>query len=257
MSTTTVLFTSLKGGCGTSTACVNIAAALAKKNKRVLLLSLNRYCSSVDMMLGMDSAFVLDITDYPESGIEDICLPVPDLDSLYMALKLPFSDYGNGFSETDFLNAAKNDGSFDFIVVDKTEGDPDSIAKLSSISDMTVIVSTQMNDSIRSAELFAGLLAPKSDAKECIKLLLNCYYTDVRSVGMFMGLDDILNSVGLPLVGIIPFSDKLHASQTHAYVTRDNDVCAAFDNVCRRILGEDVKLLDFLPTKNRRKLLNS
>ena len=257
MSTTTVLFTSLKGGCGTSTACVNIAAALAKKNKRVLLLSLNRYCSSVDMMLGMDSAFVLDITDYPERGIEDICLPVPDLDSLYMALKLPFSDYGNGFSETDFLNAAKNDGSFDFIVVDKTEGDPDSIAKLSSISDMTVIVSTQMNDSIRSAELFAGLLAPQSDAKECIKLLLNCYYTDVRSVGMFMGLDDILNSVGLPLVGIIPFSDKLHASQTHAYVTRDNDVCAAFDNVCRRILGEDVKLLDFLPTKNRRKLLNS
>ena len=257
MSTTTVLFTSLKGGCGTSTACVNIAAALAKKNKRVLLLSLNRYCSSVDMMLGMDSAFVLDITDYPESGIEEICLPVPGFDSLYMALRLPFSEAENDFSEIGFIKAVQDSGLFDFILVDKNEGTPDDVADISSMSDMTVVVSTQMNDSIRSAELFAGLLAPQSDAKECIKLLLNCYYTDVRSVGMFMGLDDILNSVGLPLVGIIPFSDKLHASQTHAYVTRDNDVCAAFDNVCRRILGEDVKLLDFLPTKNRRKLLNS
>ena len=99
MNTSAFLFTSLKGGCGTSTVCANIAAALAKRNKKVLLLSFNRYCSSVDLMFGMDSSFVLDITDYPEEKIEDIFLPVPGFDTLYMALRLPFSETEGGFSE--------------------------------------------------------------------------------------------------------------------------------------------------------------
>lgn len=257
MSTSTFLFTSLKGGCGTSTACANVAAALAKRNKRVLLLSLNRYCTSVDIIFGMDSSFVLDITDHPKSSIEDICRPVPGFDSLYMALRLPFSDTENVFSEIDFLNSVKNSGSFDFVLVDKNEGDHKSIADISSMSDMTVVVSTQMNDSIRCAELLAGLLESDAVDRGNIKLLLNGFYTDVRSVGVFTGLDEILNIVGIPLIGIIPFSDKLHATQTHAYSTKDSDVCAAFDNVCLRMLGEDIKLLDFLPTRNRRKLLNN
>lgn len=257
MSTSTFLFTSLKGGCGTSTVCANIAAALAKQNKRVLLLSLNRYCSSVDLMFGMESSFVLDITDYPEAKTEDICLPVPGFDSMYMALRSPFSDADEEFSEVGFLNALKESGTFDFILVDKNRETPESISDILSVADVTVVVSTQMNDSIRCAELLANLLVNGSEADSKIKLLLNGYYTDVRSVGMFQGLDEILNTVGLPLIGIIPFSDKLHATQTYAYSTKDSDVCAAFENVCRRMLGEDIKLLDFLPTRNRRKLLNN
>ena len=256
MSTKAFLFTSLKGGCGTSTVSANIAASLAKRNKKVLLLSLNRYCSSVDMMLGMESSFVLDITDYPESKLEDICLPVPGFDSLYMALRLPFSDGESDFSEADFLSAAKLSGLFDFILVDKNDGTPDDIVKISSVFDQIIAVSTQMNDSIRCAELFSELLMSKGIDPKNIGLLLNGYYTDVHSVGAFTGLDEILNITGLPLVGIIPFSDKLHATQTCAYSTGDPDLCAAFDNVCRRMLGEDIKLLDFLPTRKRRKLLN-
>ena len=255
MSTTAFLFTSLKGGCGTSTVCANVAAALAKHDKRVLLLSFNRYCSSVDMMLGMDSSFVLDVTDFPENKMEDICLPVPGFDSLYLALRLPFSD--GELSERAFLEAAVHSGLFDHILIDKTEGTPDEIAYLSSMADMTVIVSTQMNDSVRSAELLSGLLSTDTLNSDKMRILINGFYTDVRSVGMFYGIDDILNITHLPLIGIIPFSDKLHVTQTHAYSTKDPDVCAAFENVCLRMLGEEIKLLDFLPIRNRRKLLNN
>lgn len=257
MGTTAFLFTSLKGGCGTSTVCANVAAALAKHNKRVLLLSFNRYCTSVDMILGMDSAFVLDVTDFPESRMEDICLPVAGFDSLYLALRLPFSDKDMCFSEKGFLTEAVNSALFDYILIDKTEGTPDEIAELSSIANMTVIVSTQMNDSVRSADLLGSLLSSNSVNADNIRILINNFYTDVRSIGMFAGIDDILNITHLPLIGIIPFSDKLHATQTYAYSTKDPDICAAFENVCLRMLGEEIKLLDFLPIRNRRKLLNN
>ena len=254
---TTILFTSLKGGCGTSTACANIAASFAKMNKRVLLLSLNRYCCSVDMMFGMESAFVLDITDFPESSIEDICLPVNGFDSLYMAVRSPFSEENDGHSEVAFIEAASESGLFDLILIDKNDGTTAQLSDISSTSDMTFIVSTQMNDSVRCAELLARMLTEGNVDVGSVKLLLNSYYTDLRSVGYFTGLDEILNITGLPLIGIIPFSDKLHATQTHAYSTHDPDLCAAYENVCRRILGEEIKLLDFLPTRNRRKLLNN
>ena len=101
-----------------------------------------------------------------------------------------------------------------------------------------------------------SLLSKNTEDLAKFKLLINSFHTDARSIGFFTGIDGILNAVGIGIIGIIPFSDKLYASQKNAYASGDAGLCAAFENISMRLLGEDPKLLDFLPTKIRRRLLN-
>lgn len=257
METEVILFTSLKGGSGKTIACAGVAAALAKTGKRVLALPLDRYSASMELFFGMESSFVLDVCDYPENSLDEICLIVPSVENLSLATRLPFSDSPNTFSETDFLKSVASSGRYDLIIVDKGEGGAESIVSLSKIADRTVVVSTRMNDSVQAAELLACILHENGISSSKICLLLNSFYTDLHSVGKFMSIDGIIDRSGLSLLGIIPFSDVMHMSQSYVTGVKDPALSSAFSNVGGRLLGKDIKLLDFLPMKNRRKLLNN
>lgn len=254
MSTNVVLFTSLKGGCGKSTVCANLACALSSRQKRVLLISLDKYNSSLDLLFGCES-FLFDVADFPERQLSEICLPIDGCDGLFLALSMPYAK-----KEEDvrgLIESAKSSGEYDFVFIDKGASHLSDTVRLAEMSDKVLVISTQADDSLRSAELLGCLLADNGIDDDKISLVLNSFYTDVASVGYFKGISTIIAETKIRLLGIVPFSDELCAKQTVIKNIKDGDVINAFSNIAGRLIGEDRKILDFLPAKNRRIILNN
>ncbi|MBR5188426.1 MAG: AAA family ATPase, partial [Clostridia bacterium] len=63
LSTKIVLFTSCKGGVGKSTVCANLAMAVAKRNRRVLLIDCDFGNRCLDLVAGFSESVVYDISD--------------------------------------------------------------------------------------------------------------------------------------------------------------------------------------------------
>ncbi len=250
-----ILFTSMKGGSGKSTVCANVATALASLGKSVLVLSLDRYSASCDMIFGMESSYVYDVWDYPEHSLDDICLKVIGNERISLALSLPLSE-PKGMIPEAFLKAVRGSGEYDFILVDKAAGeDTTAVLRLSEIADRVCVITTQMNDSVRAASLLSSLLYEEGIFEEKLFVLINSFYIDAKA-NSFYGINDIMTYVKRPIIGIVPFSDPLYESQRAYTAIKDMSVVSAFLNVAKRFLGEEVKLLDFLPLKVRRRLLN-
>ena len=248
-----VLFTSIKGGSGKSTVCSNLANALAVRGKKTLLISLDKYNTSLDLIFGCES-LLFDVSDFPGKDLSEICIDADGRGLIFLCVSMPYSEGNVNVSE--ILNRAKAD-DFDFVFIDKGYTSPNEAVELAGMADKVIITSTQADDSLRAAELLGCILYENGIPEEKLSLVLNSFYTDVMSVGYFKGIASIINETKLPLLGIIPFSDEICASQTLAKSNKDGNAGSAFSNLAGRILGEDIKILDFLPQKNRRIILNN
>jgi len=249
-----ILFTSLKGGCGKSTVCANLAYTLSLRGKRTLALSLDQYNGSLDILFGCGD-FLFDISDFPEKTPSQICLPVENCKDLSLAQCMPFPS--KDVDAESFISYVKACGEYDLILADKGFDTFASILSLSAMADRVCIISTQTNDSLRCAELLGCMLYEKGIADDKMSLILNSFYTDTNSLGYYPSIGDIITETKLSLLGIVPFSDELCVKQCLAKDIKDSLPQSAFRNISERILGENVKILDFLPAKNRRLILNN
>ncbi len=247
----TILLTSLSGGCGKTTVAALIASTV--ENRRTLLVSLDEYSASMSLFFSMESDFLIDVSDYLENSIDEIARPVIGNDSLFLAVRLPFS--GKHFSDADFINFLKKSDAFDVAFIDKGAGRAEDIISAALASDRVIVVSEETNASLHSAEVFATLL--RENGCDGATLLINSFYTDVKARTYFAGISEIISKVGLPIIGIIPYSDRLTASGTITSAQNDRQLISASSAVSSRLFGEDTRLLAFLPEKVRRKLLNS
>lgn len=252
MEANVIFITSLKGGSGKSTVCADLAYSLSQKGKRVLVLSLDAYNMSMDMLFSCSGVF--DISDHPHESAENICVPVDGCDSIALAVSAPFAE--RKADVQSFIREVKSGEKYDVILIDKAF-DPGNDIEVAKMSDRVIVVSTQAEDSIRSAELLGTLLYDGGVSEEKTSLLLDSFYTDVASIQYFQGIDAIINETKLNLIGIIPYSDELCMKRTFLKNISDENAHFAFNNLAGRILGEDIKILDFLPTKNRRLILNN
>ncbi len=247
----TILVTSLSGGCGKTTASALIASSFS--GKKVLLCSLDEYSASMRLFFSMESDFLLDISDYRENLLSDIARPVKGFENLYLAVRLPFS--GKKLSEVDLVNYLKFSREFDIAIIDKGEGSAEEKTLLAKEVDRVIVVSEETNASLHSAEILSIILHENKISGP--ELLINSFYTDQRARKYFPGIAAASAKVGLPIIGILPYSDALTAFPDISAKKEDKSLSAAARSIAERICGRDEKLLSFLSEKERRRLLNS
>lgn len=260
MSSEVILVTSFKGGCGKSSVSANIAHTLAAKGKRVLLVSLDRYSRGTDAFFEGECAGVLDVSDFPDNTLEEICRPFAECAGLSLASSMPFADKDPSVlfeRSMDFISEASRSGKYDFILIDKGFTTLEETLSLSSVSNKICIVSSQSEDSLESAALLVSLLRDSKMSDDALMLVLNSFFTDPSSVDSFPGVCEIINSVKANLLGIIPFSEELYIKQTLSQKANDKLPYQAYLNISERLMGSDIKFLDFLPQKIRRVILNN
>jgi septum site-determining protein MinD len=118
-------------------------------------------------------------------------------------------------------------------------------------ADLAVVVANPEISSVRDSDRIIGLLDAKTrraeDGERFEKHLLLTRYDAVRAArGEMMRVDDVLEILAIPLLGIVQESpDVLTASNVGAPVTLHNPaspVSRAYADAARRLMGEAVAM---------------
>ena len=246
-----MVVTSGKGGVGKTTSSASLGAALAQTGQNVVVVDFDVGLRNLDLVMGAERRVVFDLVNViqgdaklPQALIRDKRLETLSL--------LPAS-------QTRDKDALTEDGvgrvidelreRFDWIVCDSPAGIEKGAMLAMRFADLAVVVTNPEVSSVRDSDRIIGMLDSKTQRAEngdrLEKHLLLTRYDSARAArGEMMKVDDVLEILAIPLLGIVAESpDVLTASNVGSPVTLHNPTSAAaraYTDAARRLLGEDV-----------------
>lgn len=228
-----------KGGTGKTSVCAGVGIALASSGARVLCVDCDIGLRNLDISLGLSDAGALSFLDVSEGSyaLSDAAVH-PDYPSLSF-LTAPMNRSAekiDGDAFRDFLRQAKK--SFDFIFLDAPAGVDAAFRLVSSAADRFLLVTGSGPAAIRDAARVGELL--ELMGKTDVRLVVNRVDKSMLSV-LKMTIDDIMDSAGLPLIGIVLEDSQVPlAAACSVPVLRFSKRCdavAAYKNIARRLQG--------------------
>lgn len=233
-----------KGGVGKTTLCANLAFALAMRGNNVIALDGDIGLKNLDILLGMVDKSAYDITDIL-CGRCTVRKAIQIHDK-YKNLHFISASQGNSPEEIDrealfklcrFLRT-----SYDYVLIDAPAGVGRGFENIVSCCDECIVVATPDLTSIRDAEKTSALLA--SYPKLSAKLVINKINRYMITRGYLHNVDDIMDCISLPLLGLIPSDDSIVVyANSGAPVIGTGSICSApLLNIADRLMGRDVPL---------------
>jgi septum site-determining protein MinD len=134
---------------------------------------------------------------------------------------------------------------FDYIIIDCPAGIEQGFKNAIAGADRAIVVTTPEVSAVRDADRIIGLL--EANELRNPKLLVNRVRVDMVKRGDMMNIDDIIDILAIDLLGVVPDDEKIVVSTNRGEpaVTDDKSLAGqAYKNIVRRILGEDVPLLN-------------
>ena len=141
---------------------------------------------------------------------------------------------------------------FDWIICDSPAGIERGATLAMRYADAAIIVTNPEVSSVRDSDRIIGLLdskTVKAERGERIDkhLLITRYNSSRAARGEMLSIDDVLEILSTPLLGIIPESKEvLRASNVGSPVTLNNALSAparAYFDVAHRLKGENIPML--------------
>jgi septum site-determining protein MinD len=255
-----VVVTSGKGGVGKTTSTAALGAALAQGGEKIAVIDFDVGLRNLDLVMGAERRVVFDLINVihgvaklPQALIRD-----KRLENLYL---LPAS-------QTRDKDALTEDGvakviaelrtKFDWIICDSPAGIERGATLAMRYADAAIIVTNPEVSSVRDSDRIIGLLdskTVKAERGECVEkhLLITRYQAWRAARGEMLSIDDVLEILSIPLLGIIPESEEvLRASNVGTPVTLNNASSAparAYFDAMRRLKGEEVAMQ--IPSESR------
>src|SRR5579862_4818972 len=249
-----VVVTSGKGGVGKTTTTAAIGAALAHLGDKVVVVDFDVGLRNLDLVLGAERRVVFDLINVingvaklPQALIRD-----KRLENLYL---LPASQTRDKDALTEEGIAkviAELRDKFDWIICDSPAGIERGATLAMRHADAAIIVTNPEVSSVRDSDRIIGLLDSKTVKAERgdrvdKHLLITRYHAGRAARGEMLSIDDVLEILSTPLLGIVPESEEvLRASNVGTPVTLSNALSAparAYFDAMRRLRGEDVPML--------------
>lgn len=248
MSGRVIVITSGKGGVGKTTTNANIGTALAKAGKKVVMIDTDLGLRNLDLLLGLENRIVYTIVDVVEERCKLKQALVKDKKNTNLCL-LAAAQTRDKTAVTeeqlkDICEKLKKD--FDFILVDCPAGIEQGFQNAVAGASEAIVVTTPEMSAVRDADRIIGLLEAKEEIKS-YKLLLNRVRPNLIKSNDMMSVDDVVEILSADLVGIIPEDTGIITSTNKGEpIVNDEKSLAgqAYNNVARRIIGEDVPFLN-------------
>lgn len=192
-------FVSGKGGTGKTSLCAAIATCLAAMGKRVLCVDLDVGLRNLDIALGMTEEAVLpfDCLTRGECSTEQLT-PHPSVPNLYL-LTAPVNTLSEDVNGDAFgAMIAKEKEKFDFILLDAPAGIGCLFRLCVRSAQEVVVVTGGDKATLRDGARAAGLIGDKP-ARILVNRLDPKLFRRLRET-----VDDIMDEVSLPLLGLVP-----------------------------------------------------
>lgn len=249
-----LVVTSGKGGVGKTTSTAALGAALAQSGDNVVVVDFDVGLRNLDLVLGAERRVVFDLINVvqgvaklPQALIRD-----KRLQTLWL---LPASQTRDKEALTE-EGVARVIGElrrkFDWVICDSPAGIERGASLAMRHADAAIVVTNPEVSSVRDADRIIGLLDSKTEKAErgeqIEKHLLIARFDPVRAArGEMLSIDDVLEILSTPLLGIIPESQEvLRASNIGTPVVLSNPSSAparAYVDAARRLKGEKVEMV--------------
>ncbi len=247
INTQVILFTSCKGGVGKSTVCANLAMAVAKRGRRVLLIDCDFGNRCLDLITGMSDDVVYDISDiaFGRIPMERAILRNKRSENLFF-IAAPYSleNRMNTFAFRSVVKRLVSAATYDYIFVDTPGGIGEPLMFAASVADTAYIIAEPTRAAIRAADRTSEFLAERGVRRR--RLIIN--KLSGRSVEKAKDeAISIIDSTSVRLLGIVPYDPELIAAGNRGVLVDEMyslNITRAFENIASRILGENRKLFD-------------
>ena len=231
-----VVFTSPKGGCGATFACALTANMLAESSQKVLALDMCFEKCTLDFALGFQNEYVYTLTDVIDGQ--------STLDEALCRGKVDFlrADYEDSFFEFEKAEDVLKDAKYDFILIDTQAFNKRSVQSLCDFADKIVAVTDCTPVSSKLTQSFTDNMSNTENIFILINKIVPYYIRD----GFHFTVDELLDSIGYPLLGLIPWDCGAELITTDSASTI-NDFPALkeiFSNISKRLLGQKVSACD-------------
>ena len=231
-----------KGGVGKSTIACSLGAALARRGKRVLCVDFDAGLRSLDIMLGVDSNVVYDLSDLLEKGCDwkQVLYRCEHQQNLY-ALPAP-ADAEFIFSKPEVRRVLLEASSvFDYVLADSPAGLGNGFAAAVIAASMVLVVATADPVCVRDARKVSDALL--SMGKENIRLVVNRMKKRFFQKGLMSDLDQVIDLSGLQLVSVVPDWPDVALHIMKGQLNKKNiPFFKELEALAARIEGEEVPL---------------
>lgn len=242
-----IVITSGKGGVGKTTSSANIGTGLAATGKRVVLIDTDIGLRNLDVVMGLENRIVYNLVDVIEGKcrIKQALIRDRRYPSLYLLPSAQTKDKSAVTPEQMKKMIEHLRNQFDYIILDCPAGIEQGFQNAVAGADRAFVVTTPEVSAIRDADRIIGLLEAYEISQ--IHLIINRLRYDMVKRGDMMSSSDVVEILSVPLLGIVPDDENVVVSTNQGEPLVGSSTLAgkAYENICRRVLNEEVPFMNF------------
>jgi septum site-determining protein MinD len=247
-----IVVTSGKGGVGKTTTSAAFGTGLAQKGHKTVIIDFDIGLRNLDLIMGCERRVVFDFINViqGEANLNQALIKDKRVENLYL---LPASQTRDKEALTlegvgKVLDTLAE--TFDYIICDSPAGIESGALMALYYADEAIVVTNPEVSSVRDSDRILGILDSKTrriieNKSPVVPHLIVSRYSPKRVAdGEMLAIDDIIDILAIPLLGVIPESESvLQASNTGHPIILDTDSIAglAYDDLVERYLGNDVE----------------
>lgn len=243
-----IVVTSGKGGVGKTTTTANIGAGLADLGKKVVLVDTDIGLRNLDVVMGLENRIVYNLVDVVEGNcrVKQALIKDKRFSGLYLMPAAQTRDKSavSPLQMKRLVDALRD--SFDYVLLDCPAGIEQGFQNAIAAATRAIVVTTPEVSAIRDADRIIGLL--EANEIHTIDLIVNRMRSEMMRRGDMMSVEDVTEILSVSLLGAIPDDENvvIATNQGEPLFLLNNSALAAkaYQNICNRIIGMDVPLLD-------------
>ena len=230
-----IVITSGKGGVGKTTTTANVGTGLAQLNKKVVLIDTDIGLRNLDVVMGLENRIVYNLVDVVEGNCRVEQALIKDKKYPNLCLLPSAQTRDKSAVSPEQMQALIEDlrQDFDYILLDCPAGIEQGFKNAIAGADRALVVTTPEVSAVRDADRIIGLLQANQIQK--VDLIVNRLRMDMVRRGDMMNVE-----------GAVPDDEHIVISTNQGEPLVGSNCLAgqAYENICHRILGEEVAFLD-------------
>lgn len=236
-----IIIASGKGGAGKTSLCAGISSYIAISGKKVLAIDCDVGLRNLDIVFAMTDRLVFSFKDVALGlvSLDKARVTHPKMENLHV-LTSPMK-FDSLMDIDNLINQAQD---YDYIIADMPAGTGEVIELFAKYANKAIIVTTPETVSIRGGTAVCELIENNNNCETYVAV--NRIRKEFIKYGKAHNVDDVMDQMGLPLIGIIPEDEDVISCSNlgkNIIIVKDTGASVAYKNIARRLLGQKTPIM--------------